>query len=39
MPSEVNSQMVRAGAYARYRSDNQRDASIDDQVRICRTEI
>jgi site-specific DNA recombinase len=39
MPSEVNSQTVRAGAYARYSSDSQRDESIDDQVRICRTEI
>jgi len=39
MPSEVNSQTVRAGVYARYSSDSQRDASIDDQVRICRTEI
>ena len=39
MPSEVNSQTVRAGAYARYSSDNQRDASIDDRVRICRVEI
>src|SRR5918996_6023344 len=39
MPSEVNSPTVRAGAYARYSSDNQRDASIDDQVRICRAEI
>jgi len=27
------------GVYARYSSDNQRDASIDDQVRICRAEI
>jgi DNA invertase Pin-like site-specific DNA recombinase len=35
----VNSQTVRAGVYARYSSDSQRDASIDDQVRICRTEI
>ena len=39
MPSEVNSQTVRAGAYARYSSDSQRDASINDQVRICRAEI
>jgi site-specific DNA recombinase len=39
MPSEVNSQTVRAGVYARYSSDSQRDASIDDQVRICHTEI
>ena len=30
---------VPAGAYARYSSDSQRDASIDDQVRICRAEI
>ena len=39
MPSEVNSQTVRAGVYARYSSDNQRDASIEDQIRICRAEI
>ena len=39
MPSEVNSPTVRAGVYARYSSDSQRDASIDDQVRICRAEI
>jgi site-specific DNA recombinase len=38
MPSQVNS-TVRAGVYARYSSDNQSDASIDDQVRICRAEI
>jgi site-specific DNA recombinase len=36
MPSEVNSQTVRAGVYARYSSDNQREASIDDQVEVCR---
>jgi site-specific DNA recombinase len=39
MPSEGNSQTVRAGIYARYSSDSQRDASIDDQIRICRAEI
>jgi site-specific DNA recombinase len=39
MPSEANSPTVRAGAYARYSSDNQSQASIDDQVRICRAEI
>jgi site-specific DNA recombinase len=39
MPSEVNSPTIRAAIYARYSSDNQRDASIDDQVRICRAEI
>jgi site-specific DNA recombinase len=39
MPSEANSQNVRAGVYARYSSDSQRDASIDDQIRICRAEI
>src|SRR5919106_1370572 len=39
MPSKVNSPTVRAAIYARYSSDNQRDASIDDQVRICRAEI
>ena len=39
MPSEVNSPTVRAGAYARYSSDHQSDASIDDQLRVCRAEI
>jgi site-specific DNA recombinase len=28
--------MIRAALYARYSSDNQREASIDDQFRICR---
>lgn len=27
---------MRAALYARYSSDNQRDASIEDQLRICR---
>ena len=31
--------MTRAAVYARYSSDNQRDASIEDQVRQCRTRI
>jgi hypothetical protein len=35
MPSEVNSQNVRTGAYARYSSNSQRDAPIDDQVRAA----
>jgi site-specific DNA recombinase len=39
MPSQGNSQTVRAGAYARYSSDNQSTASIGDQVRICRADI
>jgi hypothetical protein len=39
MPSEVNSPTVRAAIYARYSSDSQRDASIEDQVRVCRAEI
>jgi site-specific DNA recombinase len=30
---------MRAAIYARYSSDNQRDASIDDQVRQCRNRI
>jgi DNA invertase Pin-like site-specific DNA recombinase len=30
---------MRAAIYARYSSDQQRDASIDDQVRICRSLI
>src|SRR5688572_26887859 len=28
--------MSRIALYARYSSDNQRDASIDDQLRLCR---
>ena len=28
--------MTRVALYARYSSDNQRDASIDHQLRICR---
>ena len=28
--------MLRAAIYARYSSDNQRDASIADQFRVCR---
>ncbi len=31
--------MTRAAMYARYSSDNQRDASIEDQVRQCRARI
>ena len=31
--------MTRAAIYARYSSNNQRDASIEDQVRICRERI
>ncbi len=31
--------MTRAVIYARYSSDNQREASIDDQVRLCRARI
>jgi site-specific DNA recombinase len=30
---------MRAAIYARYSSDNQRDASIEDQVRQCRARI
>jgi len=30
---------VRAAIYARYSSDNQRDASIEDQVRVCAARI
>ena len=30
---------MRAVIYARYSSDNQREASIEDQVRICRERI
>jgi site-specific DNA recombinase len=31
--------MIRAAIYARYSSDNQREASIEDQVRLCRARI
>ncbi len=31
--------MTRAAIYARYSSDQQRDASIEDQVRVCRRRI
>ncbi len=30
---------MRAAIYARYSSDNQRDASIEDQVEVCRRYI
>jgi hypothetical protein len=39
MPSEAKSPTVRVAVYARYSSDNQSEASIEDQVRICRAEI
>jgi predicted site-specific integrase-resolvase len=28
--------MKRAAIYARYSSENQRDASIEDQIEVCR---
>ena len=34
MPSEKKT--LRAAIYARYSSDNQREASIEDQVEVCR---
>ena len=30
---------MRAAIYARYSSDNQREASIEDQIRVCRDRI
>ena len=30
---------MRAVIYARYSSDNQREASIDDQIRVCRGQV
>jgi site-specific DNA recombinase len=36
VPSEASSPTVRAAIYARYSSDNQREASIEDQIRVCR---
>src|SRR4029079_559064 len=37
--TEEKEAMIRAVIYARYSSDNQRDASIEDQVRQCRARI
>ena len=37
--TEEKEAMTRAVVYARYSSDNQRDASIEDQVRQCRARI
>jgi site-specific DNA recombinase len=37
--AEEKEVMTRAVVYARYSSDNQRDASIEDQVRQCRARI
>ncbi|MFN7288805.1 MAG: recombinase family protein, partial [bacterium] len=34
--SEDQQKMTRVALYARFSSENQRDASIDDQVRVCR---
>ena len=34
MPSEKKT--LRAAIYARYSSDNQREASIEDQIEVCR---
>ena len=31
--------MMRAAIYARYSSDSQREASIEDQVRLCREAV
>ena len=31
--------MTHAAIYARYSSNNQRDASIEDQVRLCRERV
>ena len=39
MPSNAKQLAPRAAIYARYSSDNQSPASIDDQVRICRAAI
>ena len=37
--AEEKEAMTRAVIYARYSSGNQRDASIEDQVRQCRARI
>jgi site-specific DNA recombinase len=39
VPSNASTGLIRTAIYARYSSDNQSPASIDDQVRICRAEI
>jgi site-specific DNA recombinase len=39
MPSDHTQSAPRAIVYARYSSDHQRDASIEDQVRECRAFI
>ena len=39
MPSDHKQPALRASVYARYSSDNQREASIEDQVRECRAFI
>jgi DNA invertase Pin-like site-specific DNA recombinase len=36
MRPSPSARALRAAIYARYSSENQRDASIEDQVRICR---
>ena len=39
MPSDQKQPALRAIVYARYSSDHQRDASIEDQIRECRAFI
>ncbi|PZW37679.1 resolvase-like protein [Humitalea rosea] len=36
LPPAIASRCIRVGLYARYSSEQQRNASIEDQVRICR---
>jgi len=39
MPSPEKTPLIRVAVYARYSSDLQNPASIEDQVRICRAEV
>ncbi len=39
LPSEANIPLMRAAIYARYSTDLQNPASIEDQVRVCRADI
>ncbi len=38
-PSSAKISSVRAVIYARYSSENQREASIEDQIRTCKARI
>jgi DNA invertase Pin-like site-specific DNA recombinase len=38
-PRDRNPDVLRAVIYARYSSENQREASIDDQIRVCKERV